>query len=594
LQPRPGHAPGIVLRLAPQFPPSTSGKRLRAGEAAAAESRWLARWLADIRPASLGASDWSQVAILCQQRKWLSPLAGALEEVGLRTQVHSPSTLLADHPAYSWLTALLRVLAVPSDTFNCIGVLREIFGICDDRLAAYCQGEGDRFRIDRRSPGSRSSAGEVDAVLDLLCDLRREALQSPLLEAVGRVIGAVGLLQRVAAVCAIPAEAQQQVDTLLGRAADAEKRGLSLHQFVQELLAARNATVEAVAPQPGAVQILTCHKAKGLEWDAVILPMFFRAARPRSPNYPLLLQPRASQPPVVLVDKQDYRKVQEHLCQHRRAAMQRLLYVSLTRARHTLVILDDRQGFSGSRGAFSFGELLGEEGAQLLERLPSVPQPPPPAPRHPVSRPASPPAPVSRRELESARVASTAIVRRILPSMLARKAPPEEPEILRETTEASGPEAARQYGTWWHRLMETMPWAAGRTAWQRRFQAMLRTSPDIARARREWTLFLESPLAVQLADRRLHVETEMPFLHRASENTTVEGFVDLVQRNADGSVWLVLDWKTNLVTEREALPLAEIYRPQLRAYADSLQALTAAREVTAAIYSTCLGRLIPV
>ena len=595
LEPRPGHGPGMVLRLRPELPsPGPGKKRIRVGEATAAESRWLARWLADRGYRALGASDWSQVAILCQQRKWLDPVAAALDEAGLRTQVHSPATLLADHPAYSWLTALLRVLTVPADTFNCVGVLREIFGISDDRLAAYSEGDGNRFRIDRRPSDSGSSAGEVDAVLDMLRNLRVEVLRLPLREAVGRVIGATALPQRVAEVCAIPAEAEKQIDTLLGRACEAERRGLSLHQFVQELLAARNAPVEAIAPQSGAVQILTCHKAKGLEWDVVILPMFFRPARPRSPDYPILLQPRASGQPVVLVDKQDYRKVQDHLRRHRRAAMQRLLYVALTRARRTLVILDDREAFSTSRGAFSFGELLGEDGGKLLERLPSEPHALPLTPTRPASRPKPVSVPVADRELEAARAASGAIVRRILPSMLAREAPPDEPELLRETTEPSAAEAARRYGTWWHRLMETMPWGAGRDAWAGHFRRVLRTSPDIPRARREWNLFLKSPLAARLADPSLHVESEMPFLHLAGEETAVEGFMDLVQRNADGSEWMILDWKTNLITEEECARLAEIYCRQLRAYAESLQALTGAREVTAVIYATCLGRLIPV
>jgi len=590
LQPRPDCGPGHVLRLIPP-PPENSGQRIKVADLTLQEAEWLAGWLRETGHEALGAPDWSGVAILCQQRKWLAPLAAALEREGFKTQVHSPSLRLGDHPAYAWLTALLQVLTQPDDTFNCVGVLREIFGISDELLYQYARGRGDRFRLDRPPERSEAGPGEVAAVLDLLRALRQELQQLPLREAVGRVMERTELHRRAAAVHPAAAEVDQQVRTLLGKAVDAERRGLSLREFVRELLEERSAAVEPVAVEPGAVQILTCHKAKGLQWDAVLLPLFFRPAYQRQEEYPVLLRASAAESPTILLDRKDRERLKHTLRRHSNANMQRLLYVALSRARRTLVIVDDREYFTRAGGGTAFGGLLEEDGCRLLETLPTD--------LRPAARPArgeGPPEeirahPVGSHQLAAARENAARIRERILPSLLAAEAPAEEPEWQREVA-AEVAEAAREYGTWWHHLMETMPWSLGRRRWQEHFALALRSAPDRQRARREWDLFLRSELAQRLAQSGQRVITELPFLLPQGPERCMEGFMDLAQYDPARNTWLVVDWKTNLVAEGGESRLAAMYRPQIEAYAEALRRLTGAAEVQPALYSTPLGRLI--
>ncbi len=103
---------------------------------------------------------------------------------------------------------------------------------------------------------------------------------------------------------------------------------------------------KANTSDPLAIQIMTIHKAKGLEFDTVILPSLGR--QPKTPDSPLLLwEERATRkalqylifaPIKALTEKQDsvyqYLKKQKQKAEHYEAL--RLLYVAATRAKKHL------------------------------------------------------------------------------------------------------------------------------------------------------------------------------------------------------------------------------------------------------------------
>lgn len=596
LETRPDHGPGQVIRLILSPDAIAAETANHVADISLAEAEFLAHWLRQTGYEKLGARDWSEVGILCQQRRWLEPIANALEAAGLKAQIHSPSLLLADHPAYAWLTALLHILVLPQDTFNCVGVLREIFGFSDQELADFAQGDGNRFRIDRSPPpAAEQNQPAVAAALALLGRLRQQVLSLPLRESVGRVIEATRLAERALAVHPVATEVRQQLNTLLGYAVDAEARGLSLSEFAAELIARRGTSVEPIAVEPGAVQVLTCHKAKGLQWDCVILPLFFRPARPRQQPYPVLIQARASESPTLLMDKDDYRKVHARLRQHRVANTQRLLYVALTRARRSLVIIDDAAYFKQNAYGISFGQLLEEQGKKLIESLPQEPRPLPTAAAAREEMEKHVPLPrVTASVCKKAQEISARIRERILPSLLVHGSPEEEPELEQETApELPGAAAARRYGNWWHEMMENMPWADGVARWKKHFAACCRVAPDRARARREWELFCRSELAQRLARPGIQIHTELPFLRPLDDSRCMEGFVDLVCYDPANGTMLIVDWKTNRIAEGDIDRLADLYRPQIQAYAESLRELVEIRGLECALYSTFLGQLIP-
>ncbi|MCA9299020.1 MAG: PD-(D/E)XK nuclease family protein, partial [Phycisphaerales bacterium] len=109
-------------------------------------------------------------------------------------------------------------------------------------------------------------------------------------------------------------------------------------------------------PKPDAVQLLTAHAAKGLEFDVVIL------LRVRRPKGHFLWQGDADDSILALPDAIRYDDGQEAV-DRRRDETRRLLYVACTRARHRLALFSKAQKTNNDE----IGELL-----SLADPVPSL------------------------------------------------------------------------------------------------------------------------------------------------------------------------------------------------------------------------------
>src|SRR6266446_6960986 len=346
LQPRPGILPGKVIRMplvAKELLPE--GKKLKDYQKARIEGEYLARWIRDTGLKKLSADSWREVAILCPRKAWLQTTAAALRRVGLPVAIQSENDVKGDSPAYAWLTALLTIMTDPLNAYEIVGVLRDIFGASDHDLAVFSEGQKARFRIDE----ILSATGRISSLLRTLTEIRQRAEGLALFDAVTLIIEQTQLRQRLLLLPATEfGDLARELDALLAQTAEAEANGMILAEFAEHL---RNdfATQRAVrfSADDNAIQLITSHKAKGSEWQAVIVPFLARELRPHSPPYPHFAKSPVDGELIIAFGKQDKSKdLKDAIERAQQQELERLLYVATTRARHTLVVVLDQEIFT--------------------------------------------------------------------------------------------------------------------------------------------------------------------------------------------------------------------------------------------------------
>ncbi|MFV0633455.1 UvrD-helicase domain-containing protein [Demequina sp.] len=247
----------------------------------------------------------ASAAVLCRRRVQFAPIIEALTRAGLDYEVVGLGGLI-DTPEVAELIALLQVAHDPSrgdSLMRLIAGERLALGPAD-LMALKDWADRDRDSRDRTSPGVREYAPTIvdgldslpnaawvshagrsltQSALDRLSMLRgvvraiREHTYLSLTELIVFAERAWGL-DIEAEVARPDGRASRNVDAFVDAArsfaAGAERA--TLGAFLTWLDAARDEerglTAPVKEPEPGAVQILTCHSAKGLEWDIVAIP----------------------------------------------------------------------------------------------------------------------------------------------------------------------------------------------------------------------------------------------------------------------------------------------------------------------------------
>ena len=602
LRSRPDAGTGQVLRWAPKLP-GDFDPEIQDYKKGAIEATQLAAWLKQNGVGKLRARSWSNVVIICPMKRWFGTIVRALAREGLAGQVQSERDQKGSRAAYAWLTALLVAIVEPANAYEIVGVLREIFGTADDDLADFVA-RGGKFSFEEGT----AHAGEIGAILRSLGEAHRRARELPLRDAVEFLIERFFLRERLRQLPADVAEAADaEIGELLVLAANAEAGGASLFEWAEEL--SRNYSVPRdVQPvRKNAVQIITAHKAKGLQWDAVVLPFFGRRQYFGSSRYPRLVSVGASKEPRAVLRSDDIDEELKALETSQRAQeLERLLYVSLTRAKHTLVLVDDLKLFANKTGEVNHCTMAAQLKVRPFESnvphfhtlrdelsidplLVAGSEMQPRMPRLDFPRP-------KKLDLEKAKNAAHDFPHRRLPHTFSVShrgdTTAREEQLLDREPDwplrmVAG--AAAAYGSWWHDMMEKMPWFEGVEAWQQHFAIAQQSSQMKARSAREWNSFIGSELKAALADPALVFHTEFPFLHSNSATECTEGLIDLAAFHPKRERWLIVDWKTDRVELAAVRSLIQTYGAQVRAYGESLGGVTQC-PVEATIYSTATGR----
>jgi ATP-dependent exoDNAse (exonuclease V) beta subunit len=598
LQPRPNIVPGKVIRvqLAKELLPA--GKKLKDYQKGRIEADYLAHWIKDAGLKKLSADSWREVAILCPRKAWLQMMAAALRRVGLPVAIQSEQDVKGDSPAYAWLTALLTIMTDPLNAYEMVGVLRDIFGASDHDLAVFSEGQKARFRIDEIA----SATGKISSVLQMLAEIRERAQGLALFDAVTLIIEQTQLRERLLLLPATEfGDLARELDALIVQAAEAEANGMILPEFAQQLrndfTSSRSVRFSA---DDEAIQLITSYKAKGSEWQAVIVPFLARELRTPSPPYPHFVKSPVDGELIIAFANQDKSKdLKDAIERAEQQQLERLLYVATTRARHTLVVVLDHEIFSSSDGKllktaqlrrlirhkdFYSGEFdqCTSTIDQVSESLPIV--------KHSSQKNGSQIEPLTNDEFERAAKRASEFVRKITPSALDSEVPSDLRTRSRLDT------LATLYGRWWHKFFQRLDWKGGIDSAQKLFEKELSISPDAKAAVKDWNatrrnLFSDATIAGFLASDETLFHAEFPFSWRRNDRSVLEGLIDSTMLNRKAGRCLLLDWKTNDVSQSDLEIFRETYRPQLAAYWKAVTEVTSL-EVVAGLFSTALGRLL--
>ena len=612
LQPREGVLPGQVIRVSLGADLLPAGQKPKEYRKAQIEAKALADWIKKTGLKNLRAETWRDVAILCPRKAWLRTMANALRRLDLPVSMQSESDLRGDNPAYAWLTALCTIMAAPRNSYEIVGVLREVFGIADHDLAIFCEGEGGRFQLDAR----QSATGVVSSPLRLLAETQQQMEGRALFDAVQFLVEQTQLRQKLAS---LPREdfddLESDLDHLLAFAAEAEAEGTTLTDFAEKLRLDFLLPREVRRSHDDGIHLITAQKAKGSEWQAVILPFLARNVPPPSPRYPSIIKVPGSSDVLVALTKEDFKNEDRDATKLAvRQEMARLLYVAATRARHTLVLALDEELFARANGGMQndaqLKYLLGEKqiNRSHFENLSLEPttcsetakareqstDSTTEAGDQPLPR-------IDRKGLKLAQESAAAFVRKFNPSGYDEeiiRAPAGEINEHRSWLsigQSTADTPATTYGRWWHDLMQRISWR-DKTSWKQTFDEHQPTSPVPKRSVDEWNLFLQCTqndpdFSGLLARAELVAHPEMQFFWRMSERTCLEGVIDLALIDPTAGKGLILDWKTNRVEANELGDLRNLYRPQLASYWKAVSEMTNL-SVEAALYSTATGALV--
>lgn len=217
------------------------------------------------------------IAILTRAKSHLAEILAALRKAGIPYQAVDIESL-AHHQVVRDLTALTRALLHPADRIAWLSLLRAPWcGLDNADLLAIARAAGDQpLQIPLAAPDtitglSQEGQSRLARFSGLMQKRLQEARRQPLVklvESTWLALGGPALLEE-----AVELEAAERFFETLS----AHESGADLEDFA----ALDEALAKLFAPPgpEGAVQLMTMHKSKGLEFDTVILPGLGRMPR---------------------------------------------------------------------------------------------------------------------------------------------------------------------------------------------------------------------------------------------------------------------------------------------------------------------------
>ncbi|MBF0368248.1 MAG: UvrD-helicase domain-containing protein [Magnetococcales bacterium] len=302
---------------------------------------------------SVSEGNKGQVAILARSRSHLVEIVPALTRAGIPFQAVEIRKL-ADQTVVQDLLALTRAITHPADRVSWLAILRAPWcGLTLADLDVLAGGHhtatlwdllNDPAHLSRLSRSGRERLEPVRALLTTTLAQRRRTAQGPLTGFLRRRVEGVWLALGGPACLNSPGEildAERFFDLL-----EEMERGGVIADF-KELGERVEALFAGLDPEAGPqVQVMTIHKAKGLEFDTVILPGLGRRSRGEQGRLLAWMEPSGESlllAPIKRSDQGAGDPIHDYLMgvERQKGLLEagRLLYVAATRAKKKLHLL---------------------------------------------------------------------------------------------------------------------------------------------------------------------------------------------------------------------------------------------------------------
>ncbi|MBO9471083.1 UvrD-helicase domain-containing protein [Endozoicomonas sp. G2_2] len=549
----------------------------------------------------------ADVAILTRAKSHVARILEALAARGIAYASQDLNTLTGRGPAADAI-ALIRALWHAADRGSWVELLRSpLVGLSHADLVLLCRNAlyvpipsllADDERMAMLSDDGRQRVARLmDAIEAARADVNR-------CKRLDRLAGSVWLALDGPA--CMDATAERDVERVFDVLAEHCVAGQleSLERFTAQLNRLFANTSE------GRVQVMTIHKAKGLEFDTVFLVGTGRGTA--SPDRPLLHRVRTRHGVLTVpraprfADKKDptvalYEFAHVMATSVQRNESMRLLYVAMTRAKSQLHVVVNLKGDRPEKSTLVepvWDALVAYEQAppaltlsKVDDKARFVPCPP--------RLPAGHACPLEGRDILAPAIKSTS------PSERVFKAAPVKQHSVEDG------ETARIIGIMYHRVMETRARRAAPLDFEpselrAALVAMARREgmpePDVARAAGHVIEMLDrtrrcKALADEVFKAGRSLVSEYHYTGQVGGRWTT-GIIDLVSwsSQAERTIW-VLDYKASVVdpaiTDRAGLiaGLVVRYRGQLVEYADAVRALNPGFDVRTALFIPAFGHL---
>jgi len=555
------------------------------------------------------------VAVLVRSRTQLPELLAGLRQRGIAYNAVEIDRL-TDLPELIDLIALTRALAHAQDRAAWLALLRSpLVGLCWTDLHQLVRNApgasvpgllADAARIGRLSAGASERLREFLAVMqDGQSAVRLRSLRHRV-ESAWFGLGGPGCLDGAAEV----ANAYRYLEVL-----ESLESGGTLEDPAHLHSRLEDVRVSSAASDKCRLQVMTMHKAKGLQFDHVVLPSLGRFTTRSSPpvlnwlNAPadaggsdLVLSPVG--PGYVVENDPLHRYIESSRAESDRLELDRLLYVACTRARRSLHLVA-AIALDGEKD-----EIRAPDSRSMLSRLW-------PALEDELRQQYCPGAEASTKQRGSEAVLVAPVLRRIsgdwrpppAPALPSRAAGPfaggdaARYEVPYDWVGAAARDAGTIVHRWLHRLAraEERPRAEQVTdldsttrAWAR-WDAVSESSMDevTARVRNAISSTLDDPRGRWVLYGLGHAELPLTGIRNGRIESIV---IDRVR--IEGDTHWIIDYKTSSHEggDLEGFIEQEIgrYREQLERYADLYRAFSGARDVRAALYFPLMRSFRPV